>query len=387
MIQTLAIFRDSFRELNAKRMFWISLAISGLVVAVFAMVGVNPKGLTILVWELEVPGLNSTTIPPAVFYKTLYTGVGIKFWLGWIASILALISTASIFPDLIASGAIDLLLSKPIGRIRLFFTKYLAALLFVTLQVLLFSAASFVVIGIRGGDWEPGLFLAVPLTVLFFSYLFSMCVLLGLLTRSTVASLLLTMLLWFGIFGVNATDRTFVTFSQMNGMRVEALQAQEQRMEDATRKRLADARERGETGLPDPANLPEGVADELEAFSPFLATTRQRLRDAESSARSLKKWQSLTVSVKTVLPKTQETIELLERVLITRADLRGMQGESGDSAPIPGSDGVEIDQGELGLRVAAAMRARSVWWVVGTSVGFEAVVLAVAAWIFARRDF
>jgi hypothetical protein len=47
----------------------------------------------------------------------------------------------------------------------------------VWLQVLVFSTASFLVIGLRGGSWEPGLFLAVPIVTLMFSYLFSVCVL------------------------------------------------------------------------------------------------------------------------------------------------------------------------------------------------------------------
>jgi hypothetical protein len=33
------------------------------------------------------------------------------------------------------------------------------------------------------------------------------------------------------------------------------------------------------------------------------------------------------------------------------------------------------------------LNKRPIWWIVGTSLGFEAVVLAVAAWIFCRRDY
>jgi hypothetical protein len=32
------------------------------------------------------------------------------------------------------------------------------------------------------------------------------------------------------------------------------------------------------------------------------------------------------------------------------------------------------------------LRGRPVLWVVGTSLGFEAVVLALGAWVFCRRD-
>ena len=46
----------------------------------------------------------------------------------------------------------------------------------------------------------------MPLVVCFFSYLFSVCVLLGLITRSTLASLLLTMLFWLFIFLLGRAD-------------------------------------------------------------------------------------------------------------------------------------------------------------------------------------
>src|SRR5262249_47022240 len=140
------------------------------------------------------------------FYKYWFFTIGFKLWLTWAATILALVSTASIIPDFVGSGAIELSLSKPIGRARLFLTKYLAALLFVALQVGLFSVLAFLVVGIRGESWVPELFLAIPLVLLMFSYLYSFCALIGLLTRSTIAALLLTILVWVLIFMTHTAE-------------------------------------------------------------------------------------------------------------------------------------------------------------------------------------
>ena len=176
MTQTAAIFLDAYRNLNSKKLFWVTLVISAIVVVAFACVGINDQGLKILAWQIDTV-VNAKTMPPATFYKQIFVVGGVNLWLAWLAAILALISTAGIFPDLISSGVIDLFVSKPIGRLRLFLTEYVAGLLFVTLQVTIFSAASFLVIGLRGGVWEPGLFVAVPVVVCFFSYLFSVCAL------------------------------------------------------------------------------------------------------------------------------------------------------------------------------------------------------------------
>ena len=34
-----------------------------------------------------------------------------------------------------------------------------------------------------------------------------------------------------------------------------------------------------------------------------------------------------------------------------------------------------------------ALNQRPLWWIIGTSLGFEAVILGIACWIFCRRDF
>src|SRR5262245_32088070 len=120
IMQTIAIFRDAYRELNSKKLFWLVLLLSGIVVASFAAVGVNDRWLVVLFWTLDSSIFNSRLFPPAVFYKLLFANLGIGFWLAWLATILALVSTAGIFPDFISSGSIELVLSRPLGRLRLF---------------------------------------------------------------------------------------------------------------------------------------------------------------------------------------------------------------------------------------------------------------------------
>src|SRR5207247_499161 len=141
----------------------------------FAFISITPRGFTI--FGKEVPSFfNSTIIPPDTFYKFVFTQFAISWWLGVIALVLALISVGSIFPDFISGGSIDLYLARPISRLRLFLTKYLTSLLFIALQVLIFCAASFFVIGVKGRVWEFGIFLSVSLVTLLFSYLYCICV-------------------------------------------------------------------------------------------------------------------------------------------------------------------------------------------------------------------
>src|SRR5688500_12738062 len=101
-------------------MFWIVLVLSGVIVLAFMTIVVKDQKLTFLWIDPPIP----IPMPKDEFYKMLFSAFGISFWLAFAATVLALISTASIFPDFVSGGSIDLYLSKPIGRWRLFFTKY-----------------------------------------------------------------------------------------------------------------------------------------------------------------------------------------------------------------------------------------------------------------------
>ena len=91
----------------------------------------------------------------------------------------------------------------------------------------------FFVIGIRGGAWEPWIFISIPLVLLFFSYLFCFCALMGLFTRSTIASLLLTMLFWFFIFGINSGEAITLAGETANEISTELSRQDLQEAEEA----------------------------------------------------------------------------------------------------------------------------------------------------------
>ena len=373
MRQTIALFVDAYRELNARKLFWLILMLSGLVVLSFAIVGIDEQGLTMLWWKLGF-GPNTLMMPKATFYKILFMGLGFKFWLAWLATILALVSTAGIFPDFVSSGSIELVLSKPIGRLRLFLTKYATGLLFVTLQVSIFAVLSFLVIGLRGGEWVWGILWAIPVMVIFFSYLFSICALLGIVTRSTVAALLLTLLVWAMIFMLHAGESGLLSAEYMQQQKIQNIERQIASIEGA----LAKAEETEEADSEVDHALVERQRGRLE-------TKREALGDAEHAAKLIKRFHRWSYGIKTSLPKTTETIALLERKLISATEMEHMLDNSDEPPPFAMDN--EIDQKQLQKELATELRNRPVWWVVGTSLIFEAFMLALASWRFCRRDF
>ena len=380
--QTVALFVDAYRELNAKKLFWITMLLSGLVVLIYAAIGIDEEGVSILWFRIGFIPVTSEQIPPAMLYKSLFVNLGLGVWLTWIATVLALISTAGIIPEMISGGSIEMLLSKPISRTRLFLTKYATGLLFAGLQVAAFTTASFLVIGIRGGAWEPGLFLAIPLVVVFFSYLFGVCALVGVLTRSTIAALLLTLLFWFMCFVLNFGDAIVMGIRVSNEARVDAYTTSiETKRADTTK--ILTARHTNQ-GDPLPADY-VATDEDIIGLTPWASLVFEQRTKSEEMLDALRPW----AMAKTVIPKTGETIGLLERWLISMADLKTANqiDETHEAPKIDKDTGeIEMEDSEVSLRAQEVIRSRPVWWVLGTSLLFEGVVLGIAALVFRRRD-
>ena len=388
MRQTAALFLDAYRELNHRRLFWITIVLSGLVVAAFAAIGNDEEGLTILHWSIPFPFVSTNFIPRADFYKFTFAQLGVGYWLAWIATIIGLVSTASIFPDFVDRGSIDLMLSKPIGRARLFFTKFLTGLLFAGLQVTVFTLASFLVIGLRGGDWEPWIFIAVPLVLVFYSYLFAVQAAIGLVTGSVIASVIGVFLFWFVISLVQTGDGITLAWRITNEItserKVSRVERQESRV-TVLSARLVDLRLAAEDGDAEAVDqLPElelELVDKEERLETIMLELADEIETLEQS-RSINGWFHL---VNTCLPKTNETIDLLSRLLEDHAGLMRPAAPADDTVR---QFGEMVGRGEFQERFDAELDAsHGPFWILGTSLGFEAVVLGFAVWRFRRRDF
>jgi ABC-type transport system involved in multi-copper enzyme maturation permease subunit len=379
-IQTGAMLLDAYRELNARKLFWITMLISVVVAAAFAMVGIDDRGISFLTWRFEfLAGWNTHVLSAGKFYKFMFSAFAIPLWLAWPATILGLVSTASMFPDFLSSGAVDLYLARPLSRLRLFMTKYLMGLLFMALQVTVFTIACFLIIGIRGGAWEPSLFLAVPIVTLVFSFLFAISALLGTLTRSTIAAVLLTLICWVLFAVVNNAEAALLPFQKVSQRNV--------------------------------ARLTKTVG----FWDKALATTRTRdfefqrnaaieaLDKEQASLKVINRFYNIIYVIKFPLPKTAESTDLLRRFLVKHAELPF------DTTTMPSEDepvtftepttnpedrrgprqrGARRDRDQQAEAIQAEIQdTRSISYTLGTSIGFEAVLLVIAAWVFCRRDY
>lgn len=358
--QTLAIFVDAYRDLNARKLFWITLILSAVVVAAFSLLGFDSTGLKLATAHVNMP-------QASFWYKVTFRRVVIGLWLTWAATVLALISTAGIFPELISGGTIDLYLAKPIGRARLFITKYLTGLFFVTLQVAVIAIGSFLDLGLRGHEWNARLFWAIPIVVCFFSYLFGFCVLLGVKTRSTIAALLLTIVFWTLIGGVDWAEPLL-----LGARNVYEANARSQRdRSDEASQTLVHAQH-------DPKQ--SAIVGALQEDSDV---ARREADSTERTAWWLRTSYGVLYSIKTITPKTTDTVGLLDRIIFANErDPTDPAGRQRIGQPDPSDDSANAMK-----QTVEDLKSRSVGWIVGTSLAFELVLVGAAMWIFCRRDY
>ncbi len=133
----------------------------------------------------------------------------------WIAVLLGVIITSFFIPNMLQKGTIDLLLVKPIRRSILLIFKYVGGLTFILLINAFAIVGIWLVLGLRSGLWAHWMLLLVPLLAFFFAILYSVSTLFAVLTRSTVAAILVTIGAWFVFFLVGAINQFFENMAHM----------------------------------------------------------------------------------------------------------------------------------------------------------------------------
>jgi ABC-type transport system involved in multi-copper enzyme maturation permease subunit len=320
------ILVDSIRLLRARALFWVSLGISAFVALLYLSIGFDEDGMSLLfgAFDLEIPLLAKGSAGAELLYLGIFRNFIVSWWLTWIAIVIALVSCAPIFPEFMLEGSAGVALSKPLSRRKLFAYKFIGALLFIAVQALLFAVIVFIAIRWRVGTWNPSVFWSVPVVVLVFSYLFSVLVLLGVKTRSVMASVLLTLLLWFGCFIAQSGEAVTHAAAQGNSI------------------------------------------------------TGGRLSEEERARwEKIHHWTRLPYSM---LPKPGETTALLDRWIVLEGG--GKLGASTfdamrENGRVEGLDDEMKDD----------LERHSPAWIIGSSLVFEAVVLGLACLLFSRRDF
>ncbi len=250
----------------------------------------------------------------------------------WVALMLSLVMTAFFIPNMLRKGTVDLLLAKPISRWVLLVYKYLGGLLFIGINTAVAVGGFWLALSLRSGIWAPGVLISIPAITFFFAILYSVSVLFGVLTRSAVVSILMSILAWAFLYAVS------LTVNILDLLAYSAKMAKEK----------------------DRVNLFEG----LEGLGPKGKGPRRGPPQIVSADYEEGTFAHVVRTIHFVLPRTGDLNALVSERL--QRDLLAMPKV-----------------------FRQALKSKPISWgeSLGVSLAFIAVTLGLACWWFAKRDY
>lgn len=199
-----ALFRDAFAQVVDNRVFRILFVILCVLVLPTFVIGARPDHLTVLfVWDYpyeEVFGLfggavGSVEHPDRALIqatqKLLTDGFAGSFGI-----LFAIAATAFFVPRMLEKGAADVVFSKPVSRFALLATRYLAGLIFAAVLASVMIGGMHLGFVLVSGWSDPGFLWSIPILVYVFAVVHAVSVLVGVLTRSSVAAMLVTLMFY-----------------------------------------------------------------------------------------------------------------------------------------------------------------------------------------------
>jgi hypothetical protein len=151
-----------------------------------------------LAWPHQVSVLFFLDIPN--LYWPLRLGVyQIEKWMvskagGLLLLLVSVVVTAGFIPNALARGSFDLLASKPIHRTTLLIYKYVGGLTFIFLLTTAAVLGIWLMVGLRTGLWTLDFITVIPLLTFHFAILYAISTFVAVFTRSSLLAILVAVL-------------------------------------------------------------------------------------------------------------------------------------------------------------------------------------------------
>jgi len=121
----------------------------------------------------------------------------VGFFGGAAALLLSTVITAFFIPNMLRKGTVDMLIVKPIHRSTILIYKYVGGLAFIFLNTAFVVLGIWIVLGMRTGLWGTGFLASIVIITYQFALYYAFSTLFGVITRSPIVSILVTVLAWF----------------------------------------------------------------------------------------------------------------------------------------------------------------------------------------------
>ncbi len=208
MKNILTISNFTIREALSRKIIVTFFAISTFVIIVFALL------FTLVPFE-DLSGLVNANGKDPVdiateIVKVLKLFVVAPLFGGGL--FLSIFSTSSFIPNMLEKGAVDLIISKPVSRAQIILGKYLGGILIVLINIAYLIVSLWLLIGLKFGIWDLSFLYSIFTITFTFGSLYSLIILVGVLTQSSVLAMMLSYIIFFVLSPVLAARDTISMF-------------------------------------------------------------------------------------------------------------------------------------------------------------------------------
>lgn len=198
-----ALFLDALYQVLDNRVFRLLAVLVLLLVLPTFLIGAREESLVILFgwreyfyedifgyFNLPYPGRAEAACKLIGMLQQVF----VDFFAGTLGIMFCIAATAFFVPRMLEKGAADALFTKPVGRFTLLMARYAAGLIFVSLLATLLVGGIHVGLLLNSGYSDSGFLWSIPTLIYLFALLHGVSLLVGVITRSTVAAILTTMM-------------------------------------------------------------------------------------------------------------------------------------------------------------------------------------------------
>jgi|ERR1051326_467652 ABC-type transport system involved in multi-copper enzyme maturation permease subunit len=204
-----ANIEDVMREAAARWTLLAYFTISTLFILIFAfavnldIVEGSLAGAKLFGNDVQMHGQSSISIEQLVGYvESGLVGFLFLFW-----PFIAIFATAHLVPRMMEKGTVDLYLSRPVGRVKLLLSRYLAGLLLAGSNIVYLIGAMWMIVVWKTHVAHPRFFVGGVIILFFVASLLAFAFLIGVVTSSTAVSIMMTYFLFLLGYPLVAHDR------------------------------------------------------------------------------------------------------------------------------------------------------------------------------------
>ena len=210
----IANIEDVMREAAARWTLIAYFLLSSIFILIFAsainldIVDGTLAGAKLFGKEAQIHSRQSINIEQLVLgFESTFSTV-----LYGLCTFLAIFATAHLVPRLQEKGTIDLYLSRPVGRVRLLLSRYLAGLVLAASNIVYLFGSIWLIVVWKTHVVHPRFFLAGAINLLVVATMLAFAFVIGVITSSTGVSIMSTYALFFFaplLYGLNRASAAF----------------------------------------------------------------------------------------------------------------------------------------------------------------------------------